>query len=46
MVFDENLRLRDPTPQEIVELAGMPDLIRTQTLVAAFKRWRAEQDGD
>jgi hypothetical protein len=46
MVFGENMRLRDPTPQEETGLVGDPVLIKTGTLVAAFRRWRANDNGD
>ena len=42
MVYDINQQLRNPTDEEIKELAGSPDLIHTMDVLSIFKLMRKE----
>jgi hypothetical protein len=44
MAFDDNIRLRELTDAELIEVAGHKDLIRAMTALAEFKKWRKDNE--
>jgi hypothetical protein len=38
-IYGEDMKLRNPTDEEVVEIAGHPDVVRAMTMLGKFKQW-------
>jgi hypothetical protein len=38
-IYGEDMKLRHPTDEEVVEIAGDPDIVHAMTMLGKFKQW-------
>jgi hypothetical protein len=42
-IFGENLAFRELTSDEVIEVAGDPDIIRASRIIGEFRKWKEGQ---
>jgi hypothetical protein len=44
MIYDANVRVRALTDEEIVEIAGEPEMLHAMKILGEFKRWERDKN--